>query len=151
MSGNTQPQFTKSGLLATKALASSITANTKSDGAGTLGTDIFLLVTAPTDDCFIEFIRLMPYATAAATNTTATVARFYVSTVGSSTTTSADTHLIAEVSLGVQAADSSTAAVSPIDVPLNIRVPSGSFIHVSMHAAPAANTGWQVAAFGGNY
>lgn len=149
MAGNNAPQFTKNGILGAIAVTA---ANTSSQGGGTIATDIFLLLTADaTNGTFVEFIRCMPTASTAATATTATVARFFISTQTSGATTSTNTHLIGEVTLGAQTADSSSAAVSPIDFPLNERIPAGYTILVTNHAAPAANTQWKFTAYGGDY
>lgn len=149
MAGNNAPQFTKNGILGAIAVTA---ANTSSQGGGTIGTDIFLLLTSDaTNGTFVEFIRAMPTATAAATNTTATVARFFISTQPSGVTTAANTHLIGEITLAVQSADSSTTATSPIDFPLNERLPAGYTLLVTNHAAPAASTQWKFTAYGGDY
>lgn len=151
MSGNTQPQFTKTGFFGAINVPSSATANTKSDGTGTIGTDIFLIGTSGSDDTWIDVVRAQPTASTAGTATTATVARYFLSTQSSGATTNANTHNVGEVTLNAQTADSSSAAVSPVDYPLNIRVPTGMSLLVSMHASPAANTSWKFTAPGGNY
>lgn len=125
-------------------------ANTSSQGGGTIGTDIFLLKTAPADGMIVRRIRFVPTATAQ-TATTATVARVFLSTQSSGATTSANTHLWAEVALASQTADSSTAAVSPIEIALDTPVPSGFSVLVTNHAAPAANTQWKAILIGSDY
>ena len=151
MSANTAPRFTNVANTPSLAFTSSFSANTKSDGAGTVGTDIGLLFTAGTNGSFVDAIVIMPAASAAATNTAQTVIRFYISTKTSGVTSNADTHLIAEVSLPAIPADHSTNAVNPYVVPIGRTIPSGTTILVSSHAAAAANTLWQVTAFGGDY
>ncbi len=149
MAGNGVPQFCKNGNLGVPVTPSA--ANTNGQGAGTLGTNIFNFFTAGADGSYVEYVRLIPTATAP-TTTTATVARIYWSTVGpTGTTTAADTHLLAEVALPAVAADNAGTAVNPIDVPLGFRLPAGAFLHVTNHAAPAANTGWKTMAIAGDY
>lgn len=149
MAGNATPQFTKNGIFGTITVTG---ANTKSDGAGTIATDIFLAATADaTNGSWVEAVRWIPTATAANTATGATVGRIFISTKTSGVTTSADTFLFAEVTLASQTADSSTNAVSPIDVPMNIRLPAGYTVLVTNHAAPAANTAWRANVIGGDY
>lgn len=138
MSGNAIPQFTaKANISGVDVTA----ANTKSDGSGTIGTDIFLAFTADaTNGSFVEYVRLMSTATVAATTTTATVARIFASSASAGATTSANTHLLAEVTLPSVSADHSTNPINPVDVPLNLRLPAGWTILVTNHAAPAAST-----------
>jgi hypothetical protein len=122
-------------------------ANTSSQGGGTIGTDIFLALTAGANGAFIEKIRCVPTATAP-TNTTATVGRFFRSTQSSGATTTANTHNIGEVTLPLTAADNATSAAPYIDVPMNITLGAGESLLVTNHAAPAANTQWKFTAFG---
>lgn len=122
-------------------------ANTKSDGAGTVATDIFKAASIGANGAAPGArVRFIPTATAAATVTAATTARVFVSTVGSSTTSSADTYLVAEVSLPAITADHSTTAVPFYDVVLPFALPANSFIHVTNHVAPNANTAWRAVA-----
>ena len=62
-----------------------------------------------------------------------------------------NTWLLGEVTLPSVSADSSSAPTNPIEVMLNIAIPTGSFIHITNHAAPAASTLWQIQVFGGDY
>ena len=119
-------------------------ANTKSDGAGTVATDIFKAATIGASGAAPGArVRWIPTATAAATATAATTARVFVSTVGSSTTSSADTYLVAEISLPAVTADHSTTAVPFYEITLPFPLPANSFIHVTNHVAPNANTAWR--------
>lgn len=151
MAANTAPIFTDVPVVGTGIWTSSLTANTKSDGAGTIGTDMVKLFTAGADGAFINKIRLSPAASTAATATTATVARFYISTVSTSTTTRTDTLPFAEIALAAQTADQTTTAASAFEVPCGFYIPTGTYIHFSMHHAAAANTSWAAIVFGGNY
>ena len=149
MAGNAIPQFTKNGVVGSVTVTA---ANTKSDGAGTIGTDIFLAATADaTNGTFVEYVRLIPTATAAGTATTATVGRIFISQQTSGSTTSSNTFLFAEVSLAAQTADSTSTGVTPLDVPMNLRLPAGYTILVTNHATPAANTAWRALVIGGDY
>jgi hypothetical protein len=127
-------------------------ANTRSDGVGTIGTDIFLVGTvSATDGAFIRFIELWPTASVAGTSTTATVARAFLSEVSSGATTVANTNPIGELPLSPQSAANSTAAVSPIVIQVNKQVDAGKSILITNHAAPAANTQWKAVAYWGDY
>lgn len=148
MAANTVPSFTKEALISSVLVTAG---NTSSQGGGTIGTDIFLVATAGADGAFVEKVRLIPTATTAATSTSITVARIFLSTQSSGATTSANTYLYAEAFLTNQSADSSTVAVTAIDMPLGFRLPAGMSILVTNHVAPAANSAWRALAIAGNY
>lgn len=147
MAANTSPIFSLTPNVGnTKVTA----ANTSSAGGGTVATDIFKAFTAGANGSFVARVRFNPTATAA-TTTTATVGRVFYSTVGTSTTSAADTWLIGEVTLPAVGADNASAPTNPIELMVNMAIPAGSFIHVTNHAAPAANTAWVVQVIGGDY
>jgi len=147
---NVDPIYSKAGSI--NGVATGGTANTSSSGTGTIGTDIYKAFTADaTNGSYIQKIRLQPVATVAATATTATTIRIFVSNKTSGATTQADTWLIAEVSAGAQTADHSTTATFPIDVALNFALPAGYTILVAHHVINAANTSWTATVFGGNF
>jgi hypothetical protein len=148
MAQNTTPGFTKNANI-TSCLVTA--GNTKSDGAGTIGTDIFLAFTAGADGAFVDKLRFILTGTVAATASSITVARVFLSTKAAGATTSADTYLYAEVPLTNQSADNSTVAVTPIDVAFGFRIPAGMTILVTNHVAPQANTAWRALPLGGDY
>jgi hypothetical protein len=149
MPANINPQFINSAVITPVAVTAALA---QSEGTGTIGTNIFLCVTAGANDAFVEQILWMPTASAASTLTQATVARAYISTKGSGNTTGGtDTFLLYEVVLPAVTAASPTVAQNPVSMPLNYRVPSGSFLLVSNHAAPNASTEWVATPIAGNY
>lgn len=149
MAHNAVPAFCKNGTLGTPVAVAA--ANTSSQGGGTIGTDIYLALTADaTNGTLVEYVRFSAAATTP-TTTTATVARVFASSQTSGATTSANTHLLAEVALPATAADNTATAQNTIDVPLNIRLPEGWTILVTNHAAPAANTHWKAICIAGDY
>lgn len=148
MPANTSPIFTLTPNVGNVAVTA---ANTSSQGGGTVATDIFKALTAGANGTFVARVRWNPTASAAATSTTATIGRVFYSTVGSGSTTSANTFLIGEVTLPSVSADSSTAPTNPIEVMVNMAIPSGSFIHVTNHAAPAASTAWVAQVIAGDF
>lgn len=150
MSGNSTPQFPKQ---ANASLGVAITAaNTKSDGAGTIGTDLFLAFIADvTNGSFVDFVRFFPSATTASTTTTGTVGRVFLCSVTSGATTAANCTCIGEVLLSSIVADSPTLTVNAVDFPVGFRIPLGWSILVSCHAAPAASTAWKALAVGADY
>lgn len=149
MAKSTNPPFTNAQKIAGVEITA---ANTRSDGVGTIGTDIFLIGTpAGTDDAYLRYIALWPTASVAATSTTATVARAFLSTQSSGATTAADTHPIGERALVSQSAANSTTASLPVIIQFNGPVPTGMSVLVTNHAAPATNTKWKAVAHWGEY
>jgi hypothetical protein len=148
MAANTNPIFS----LTPQVSAVAVTAAcTKSDGAGTIGTDIFKAFTAGSDGSWVSRLRITPFASVAATATTATVARVFVSSATSGAVTSATCFLIGEVSLPSVTADHSTTAINPVEIPLNFALKASWTILVTTHAVPAANTGQMFTVFAGDY
>lgn len=148
MPGNNDPIWSKQGDIQGVAITA---ANTSSQGGGTIGTDIFLAFQADAiNGGYVRELRLSLAESVIATASTATVARVFKSSVTSGTTTSSNTHLIAEVTLASQT-PTSTAAGVPVVVPLNFALDPGHTILVTNHAAPAANTHWKAVVFGGKY
>ncbi len=128
------------------------TANTKNDGTGTIGTDMLLLYTADsTYGGFVQRVQFHPQAGTAATATTATVVRVYISSQASGATTNANTTLIAEMACAAQTADQTTTATIPIVIPIGIALKAGESLLFSMHHAAAANTSWGAYAVAGDY
>jgi hypothetical protein len=128
------------------------TANTKSDGTGTIGTDMLLLCTADsTYGSFVQKVRFNPQASVAATSTTASVIRVYISTQASGATTNANTTLFAEVAAPSQTADQTTTATIPIEIAIGIALKAGESLLFSMHHAAAANTSWGAYVVYGDY
>ena len=138
--GNTDPIFVATPIIPSVQITA---ANTSSQGGGTIGTDIFLVDTSGADGTFWGIARFIPTATTP-TTTTATVGRLFASTQSSGATTSANTYLLAEVTLPAIAADNTTTAVTWFDVPLNQAVQTGMSLLATNHAAPAANSAWRV-------
>jgi hypothetical protein len=149
---NTSPIFTLVPAIGSATILPATTANTKSDGTGTIGTDILKAFTADaTNGSYVSSVRFSPNASAAATTTTATTLRVFISSVTSGATTNLNTWLFAEVSAAAQTADHSTNATFPIEIPINRILPASYTILVSTHVVPAANTSWQAIVFAGNY
>lgn len=140
MPANTDPIWSKNARLESILVTA---ANTSSQGGGTIATDIFKAATADvTNGSLIRFIRWIPTATTP-TTTTATVGRVFLSSVTSGATTSANTHLVAELTLPAIAADNASSAAVWFDCCRDLTVPAGWTVLVTNHAAPAANTGWR--------
>ena len=145
MPANTSPIFT---LTPNNGGGAATAANTNGSGSGTIGTDIFKVFTAGANGSWLGRIRFQAVATAAATATTATVARIFISSVGSGATTTTDTLCVGEVNLASVTADHSTTATNFVEFPLNFAIPTGWFVHITNHAAPATNTRWHATLLG---
>lgn len=149
MPANNDPIYSRAGAISGVEVTA---ANTKSDGSGTIGTDIFLAATVDaTNGGFVRDVTLWPTATTAATATTATVGRVFASTQASGATTAANTHPLGEATLASQSASNSTSAAYPVVIPINRALPAGTSILVTNHAAPAANTKWKAVVNYGAY
>lgn len=149
MSANTSPIFTLSPAL---GFTIPTAANTKSDGSGTIGTDIFKALTADaTNGSYVSSVRFCPFASVASTTVTATLLRIFLSNKTSGATTSADTWLLAEIAAASQVASHPTIATNFLEAPINRIIPASYTVLISIHATPAANTGWQTLVFAGNY
>lgn len=123
----------------------------QSTTAGAIGTDSFLLFTPGANGSYIAYVSFTAVATAANTNTTATVGRVFISSVNTGTTTSANTEMIGEINLPVVSAASSSVAQTPLILTIERPIPTGLYLLVTNHAAPAANTNWKANVFGGDY
>lgn len=149
MAANTLPIFTEAPDVGHVAVTA---ANTRSDGNGTIGTDIFLAYSAGADGSYISKVQFSTVGATAATASTATVGRVYLSTQSSGATTpGTNTWLLGEVSLASQTTASTTTPTVPNTIPLNIAIPTGYYILVSTHHAPAANTSQHALVFAGDY
>lgn len=126
-------------------------ANTKSDGSGTIGTDIILIFTAGANGSYIESVRFIPTASTAATATSATTLRLFLSSQTSGATTNANTSLLAEITAAAQTADHSTTAISFFEIALNKKIQANYTLLASAHVVNAANTAWVAVAFGGDF
>jgi hypothetical protein len=151
MAANTAPIFTAVPDYGRATWTNSSTANTRSDGVGTIGTSMLLLFTAGTEGSFLNKIRLQPTAGVAATATTATVARFYISSITSGATDATNTQCIGEIALPAQTAAQTTTATNFVELPLGLPIPTGYTVLMSMHHVAAANTSWQAVIFAGDY
>lgn len=148
MAPNTAPIF---GLVPHIGSVAPVGVNTRSDGVGTIGTDIHRAFTAGVDGSWLSRIRFSSTASVAATTTAATTVRVFVSSQTTGSTTAANTWLVGELNLPAVSASNSTNPTVPQELPLNFAIPGGYTILVTYHAALAANTGIQATVFGADY
>jgi hypothetical protein len=151
MAGNIDPIYSKIGLIGPGVVVGA-TANAKSDGTGTIGTDIYKAFQADSvNGSWVERIRLSPYGLVAATATSATVLRIFISSATSGATTATNTWLFQEVAAPAQTTAQTTVATNFIEVPLGFMLDPNYTILVASHIINAANTAWHAIVIGGKY
>jgi hypothetical protein len=137
MAGNNSPIFSK---IAHVEWAGGITlANTAKDGTGTVDT---VFTADATNGSYLQKLILRPKG-----SNVASVLRVFLNN-GAVNTTAANNVLVAEVSLPATT-NTEVAALSGNELPLNIPVPPGYRVQVTLGTAVAG--GYAVAAFGGDY
>lgn len=147
---NTSPIYSQTPAVENGTLTGSI-GLTRSDGVGTIGTDIFKIFEADaTDGSYVSKVRITAAATTS-TTMTASVIRLYISSVTSGATTASNTWLFQEVATAAIAAAHTSNAVNYYEVSFNITLPPSYTILASIDDNLAANTRWQLTAFGGDY
>lgn len=151
MAANVAPIFTVLPNVGVTRITAQQATSGRSDGNGTVATDIFLAFSPGSNGSYVREVRIKPAATAAATTTTATSIRIYLSTQSSGATTSANTKLIGEVAVPAVSAASTTVPTPDFTFPLGFAIPSIQFILVGSGATLAANTEFQVVTIGGDY
>lgn len=141
MAANTQPIFSSLGEVQW-SISAMTTANTTKELTG--GT-IYLVFTADaTNGGFVQRIRFRSLGT----NLSATVARVWFNN-GTTTATSSNNALFDEITL-TTITNSEVAAQATFELPLNIALPPGYRIYVTLGTAPNA-AGWQAIVIGGKY
>ena len=153
MGANTEPLFALTPNVGRCKIPTTY-AQVKSDGtsAGSGADFVVKCFTAGANGSYIQRVRFIPVASAAAMNSVATTLRVYLSTVSTpGATTPSDTMLLSEISVPLIAVSHSTNAVNYYEIPLNMAIPAGTYIHVSQHVAQTTNQQWQASCFGGDY
>jgi len=142
MPANVQPIYTRLGDI--QWTSNMIFQNTTTDlTAGT----IYLAFSAdPTNGGYVQRIRFKP-TNIASSATTPTVARIWINN-GSTTGTSANNTFIDEISLPA-VTGSASASVPVYEIPLNIAMPPGYTIYVTLGTNTAI--GYRATVFGGKY
>jgi hypothetical protein len=150
MTANVQPQFCVASNINSALVGG--TALTTSDGSGgTFGTSMVVLFTAGANDSYVEAVRIMAVASAAATATAATVFRLYIATTNTGSSSTSNCWLIAEIALPAITADQTTTATNWYDIPLGFRLGTGQYLAASSHVVNNANTNLRATTFGANY
>ena len=136
MAANTTPIF----VLTPKTDWSTViqTANTAMDGTGT----VLTCFTAGADGGFVNRLTVRALGT-----NVATVLRVFLNN-GDTNATAANNALLVDISLPATTA-SNTTALNPVDIPLNIAIPAGYKLNITIGTTVAA--GYLVTAIGGDY
>lgn len=147
---NTNPIFSAEPVVGAVAITA---ANTNGLGTGTIGTDIFRLLSPSTDGTYLSRIQIFPSASVANTATNATIFRAYITSItgNNATTGGTNTFLIGECYMPGITADSSTAQNSPYVIPLGFALSPTYGLIIASHVTIATNTQWHAVVFGGNY
>lgn len=146
---NTEPIYTSTPTVGQCTLTGNI-GLTRSDGVGTVGTDHYLCYTGGANGSFVSKVRITP-AASASTSMTASVIRFYISTIASGSTAATNTFLFQEVAVAALAAAHTSNSTNFYEVVFNVAIPPGYTILASIDDNLAANTRWQIQTFSGNY
>ena len=137
MPANNAPIFSKA---AHVEWANGITAaNTAKDGTGTVDT---IFTADATNGSYLQKLVIRPRGT-----NVATVLRVFLNN-GATNATAANNVLIGEVSMPATT-NTETAAIIGSELPLNIPIPAGYKVNVTLGTAVAG--GYAVSAFGGDY
>ena len=142
MPANTAPIFTKVGDV--QWIRGITTANTTTDL--TSGTSYLVFEADATNGGYVQRIRFKA-VTGTGNNNIATVARIWINN-GASTTTAANNILFDEISLAATAG-SATSALSVYELPLNIALPAGNKIYITLGTTVSA--GYYATVIGGKY
>jgi hypothetical protein len=151
MAANTNPIYSKSGLVGTVTVPQAAGANTKSDGTGTIATDMWLAASPAADGSWLDRIRFSHGNNTVGEASGANVYRLYLSTKNAGATAPADTKLIKEIASPTQNSDHATVPTNFIEEPLGFVLPSGMYLLVSIHANTSAHASLHIVTFGGNY
>ena len=140
MPSNVQPIYTKVGDIQWTPNMNS--GNTTTDL--TSGTSYLAFSADPTNGGYVQKLRFKPLNSG---TTTATVARIWINN-GSTTGTSSNNTFIDEISLPA-VTGSASASVPVYEIPLNIALPPGYTIYITLGTNTAI--GYRATVFGGKY
>jgi hypothetical protein len=116
-------------------------ANTALDGTGNVG-NVF---TAQSSGSRIDYLSM-----AATGSAPATVLRVWLNN-GGVNSTAANNSLYTEYALPTTAASATAPAGPTITLPMNLSLPSGSRINLTLGTAVTPSAAWHITAFGGDY
>ena len=141
MAANTAPIFSSLGDIQW-TISAMTTANTTKDL--TSGTIYLVFTSDATNGGFVQRIRFRSLGT----NSNGTVARVWINN-GLTTATAANNTLFDEITL-TSITNSETSSQPTFELPLNIALPPGYRLYVTVGTAPTS-AGWQSTVIGGKY
>jgi len=148
MPANTNPIFTSTPVITWSDLGSTVFITTVNTGTGTTAydgtTNVNLVFTGGANGSFLQKLILESGG-----GNAVSVLRVHINN-GGSTATADNNTLIMQYNLPLTTA-SSTLATAHIEVPINIQIPNGYRVYVSLGAIANLASGWAVTAIGGNY
>jgi len=148
MAANTTPIFTKQGdFLPVRIPGATASANNTSDGSGTVGTNIFTLVTAAVDGTRVDGVR---FRNSQLTNAASSATLHKVFLTG---TASTNPRLIGEVATAAATRNGTTAvgATSLITFDQPIIMLSGQIMYVTQAVCAGAQDQFDAVAFANDY
>lgn len=151
MPANTAPIYPRAPRTPHAIIPVSFAALARSDGVGTIGTNLVLLDSAGANGTFYRHVQIKATATAAGTTTSATVIRLFHSTVSSGATTASDTHLIGEIQIPSLSAANATGASPEFIIPVNFAMESGHHLLIGTSVTPGASVSFACVAVAGDY
>ena len=116
-------------------------ANTALDGTGAVGT-VFI---AQSSGSRLDYLSMSATGSAAAT-----VLRIWLNN-GGVNSTAANNSLFTEYALPTTAASTTAPAGPTITLPMNLSLPSGSKINLTIGTAVTPSATWHITAYGGDY
>ena len=140
MASNTSPIYSGVGQIGFTTVLTA--ANVTYDATAANGATVFL---ASISGSFLQRIRFK-----ASGSTTATVARVFLNNASGVTGSAVNNVLFDEITLPVTST-TQVAATAVYELPMNIALPSGSAVVVTLGTAQAAGGGWYASAIGGSY
>ena len=140
MAVNTNPIYSGTGQIQFTTVLTA--ANTSYDATAANAQTVFL---ASTSGSFVQRVRFKASGSA-----TATVARVFLNNAGGVTGSAINNVLFDEITLAATTA-TQTAATPVYELPMNIALPSGSAVVVTLGTAQAGGGGWYASAIGGSY
>lgn len=142
MAANNDPIYSR--LADVQWIGAIVTANATKDI--TTGTSYLAFTADATNGGFVREIRIKADP---ANNTAATVARVWLNN-GSTTGTAANSSFLTEISIAATTA-SSSAALPDYVIPLNLALPAGYKIYLTVGTAPGGSGQFSATALGGKY
>jgi hypothetical protein len=140
MAVNTNPIYSGTGQIGFTTVLTAANATYDANAANAV-----TLIKASDSGSFIQRIRFKASGSA-----TATVARVFLNNAGGVTSSAANSVLFDEITLAATTA-TQTAATAVYELPINIALPSGSAVVVTIATAQAGGGGWYASAIGGSY